>query len=117
MEFIFNEPHRILQKTWESPLNYDLKAAAARQKQFLDNVAHEYFDGDESLKRGAKRYRKFLALMRDNPGVFVVPMYDIDLVWHAHILRDTERYAQETRNFVGRFVNHKEDDDRSAGGS
>ncbi len=112
MLFRFNERTRPLEKTWEPPLSYDLKAAAARQKQFVYNVSHEYFDDDEALKRGAKRYRQFLALMRDNPGVFAVPMYDIDLVWHAHMLRETERYAEDTRNFVGRFVNHKEDDDR-----
>ncbi len=105
-----------MEKPWVSPLRYDLKAAAARQKRFLFNVSHMYFDGDESLKRGAKRYNQFLALLKDNPVVFLVPMYDIDLVWHAHILRDTNRYAEDTRRFVGRFVNHKEDDDRTEGG-
>ncbi len=116
VSFGFTEHSRIFEKKWTSPLSYDLKAAVARQKQFLYNVSHSYFDADESLKRGATRYSQFLMLMRDNPGKFLVPMYDIDLVWHAHMLRDTKRYAEDTRNFVGQFVNHKEDDDRREGG-
>ncbi len=115
VRFRFNELTGGLEKRWKSPLRYNQKAAAARQKQFLFNVSDRYFDSDKSLKRGVKRYRQFLALIRDNPGIFVVPMYDIDLVWHAHILRDTRQYANDTRGFVGRFVNHKEDDDRRGG--
>ena len=68
MRFHFNEPTNVFEERRKSPLRYDLKVAAARQKQFLYNVSHEYFDSDESLQLGAKRYGQFLALMRDNPA-------------------------------------------------
>jgi len=103
-------------KNYRNPLKYDIKAAARRQKQFLFNISRPYFDTDKALERGSYRYKRFLALMRDNPGKFLVPMYDIDLVWHAHILKDTAGYARDTKEFVGRFINHKEDDDRAEGG-
>lgn len=54
--------------------------------------------------------------MRDNPGQFLVSTYDIDLVWHAHIIWDAAGYARDTEQFVGKFFNHKEDDDREDGG-
>jgi len=98
------------------PIRYNIKAASRRQKQFLYNISHSYFDQDASLEKGVIRYKKFLTLMRDHPGTFMVPCYDIDLVWHAHILRDTGGYARNTKEFVGTFVNHKEDEDRSQGG-
>lgn len=103
-------------KNWVPPIHYDIFAAAKRQKQFLFNVSAIYFETEGALKRGVHRYKRFLSLMRDNPGQFFVPMYDIDLVWHAHILRDTIGYGRDTRLFVGRFIDHKEDDDRKQGG-
>ncbi len=106
----------LFRANWTSPLRYDLIAAAGRQKQFLYNVSHRYFDDEASLRYGVQRYRQFLALMREHPNQFLVPMYDIDLVWHAHILRDTRSYVADTKRLVGRFVNHQEDDDRSEDG-
>ncbi len=105
-----------LSDRWVCPIAYDLEAAAKRQKQFLYNIRSPYYEEDSSLIRGAERYKKFLELMRDNKGMFLVPMYDIDLVWHAHILRSSVAYARDCWKFVGRFINHTEDDDRTDGG-
>jgi len=115
LSFAFDESTS-WRKNYKCPLNYDIKAAASRQKQFLHNISRPYFETEDALVRGAQRYKRFLALMRDNPGQFLVPKYDIDLLWHAHILRDTAGYARDTTDFVGRFINHKEDDDRAEGG-
>lgn len=101
---------------WTPGFKYQLEAAAARQKQFLYNVSADYFDKETSMYRGVERYKNFLTLMRENPGTFLVPMYDIDLVWHAHILRSTSAYASDCKQFVGRFIDHKEDSDRTDGG-
>lgn len=101
---------------WNNLLSYSISAAAQRQKQFLYNVSLPYFDTEIAIERGAQRYKKFLMLMRDYKGLYFFPMYDIDLLWHAHILRSTEGYAEDTRQFVGRFVNHEEDDNRKADG-
>ena len=39
------------------------------------------------LQRAEQRYRAFLYLMKNRPGSFMVPTYDIDLMWHAHQVR------------------------------
>lgn len=97
-------------------IEYDIQAAVKRQKRFLYNISRPYFETDATLVRGAFRLKRSFALMRDNHGQFLVPLQDIDLVWHAHILRDTGRYALDTTEFVGWFFNHKENDDRAEGG-
>lgn len=33
-----------------------------------------------------ERHRKFLHLHRTTPGRFIVPAYDMDLVWHTHMV-------------------------------
>jgi Glycine-rich domain-containing protein-like len=104
--------HQKVPKHWKAPIEYDISGAACRQKTFLYNVCTEYYDRDESLEVAVDRYAKFMTLMRDNPGVFLVPMYDIDLVWHAHIA-STAAYRKDCLRNVGRFIGHEEDDDRS----
>lgn len=41
------------------------------------------------IARAVSRYRQFLHLHRLNPGRFIVPPYDVDLVWHTHMVRMT----------------------------
>lgn len=36
-------------------------------------------------------------------------------MWHARYPRDAAAYARDTQEFIGKFVNHKEDDDREEG--
>ena len=31
-----------------------------------------------------RRYKMYLFLKKKNPKTFLVPCYDIDLIWHAH---------------------------------
>lgn len=93
-----------------------LEIPARRQKQFLFSVRAPYYEQESALRRGAKRYKNFLLLLKKNPNAVLVPMYDIDLVWHAHILRSTSCYARDCESVVGRFVDHREDEDRGQGG-
>lgn len=88
------------------PLENDIKACARWQTQFLS-----YFETDRALKHVAYSHTRFLALMRDNPGQFLVPFYDIVLVWHPHIPRETTGDARDTSEFMRRFINHNEDAD------
>src|SRR4051794_16921542 len=32
-----------------------------------------------------REYQRFVRLVRDNPGVPLVPAVDIDLIWHEHL--------------------------------
>lgn len=39
------------------------------------------------LRRAVQRYLRLLYLHDKNPDKFLVPAYDMDLVWHAHMVR------------------------------
>jgi Glycine-rich domain-containing protein-like len=102
-------------KKWTSPLSRDLELAAHRQRTFLFNIMSSYYDQDPSVHSGVQRYVQFMSLMKAHPGTLLVPTYDIDLVWHAH-LSSTAAYRQDCMQAVGRFINHEEDDDRAISG-
>jgi hypothetical protein len=47
------------------------------------------------------RYCKFLHLANVKKGLMVVPMYDIDLMWHTHISMDPSAYREHCRSAIG----------------
>jgi hypothetical protein len=51
------------------------------------------------------RYRKYLLMLRADPGSDAVPTRDIDLFWHQHIL-DTRAYARDCERVFGEFIHH-----------
>jgi len=57
-----------------------------------------------AIEKAAMRYRKWLYLVAAT-GEELVPTYDIDEVWHAHIL-DTSKYAEDCRRIFGFFLHH-----------
>ena len=62
-----------------------------------------------------KRYCQFLKLRLDNPGVFLVPCYDIDIVWHTHQV-SPHLYQQHTETLFGSVFHHDDSvNDRSEG--
>lgn len=51
----------------------------------------------------------------NDPPVFLVPTYDIDLIWHTHQLHPSA-YARDTTSLIGRILDHDDTDtDRGAG--
>lgn len=60
-------------------------------------VSFPHFRDCAFLQRAERRYRAFLFLMKHNRSAFLVPTYDIDLMWHAHqvchFLRALDRLA------------------------
>ena len=90
---------------------------AVRQGGFLWQVlpgACRY--GDAGFVRAAcERYAKLVGLWRLFPGQFLVPAYDMDLAWHAH-LATPSLYAREMRLATGRVVGHDDSvNDRAPG--
>jgi hypothetical protein len=74
-----------------------------------------------SLKRAnatESEYRRFLYLMKKFPTEPVLPLVDVDIFWHYHIL-DTMKYAADCESVFGYFLHHfpyagmrgKEDED------
>jgi hypothetical protein len=71
---------------YTSKIKYALSQAMERQAEFYYNVALHHYQDSDFLDEAIKRYKKFLYLKRLNPQLFIVPMYDIDLIWHTHQL-------------------------------
>ena len=95
----------------------DLLETANRQGGFLWQVlpgASLY--GDAGFVRAAcERYAALVGLWRRFPGEFLVPAYDMDLAWHAH-LATPSLYAREMRLATGRVVGHDDSvNDRAPG--
>ena len=49
------------------------------------------------------RYKNFMKLKKMHPRQFLVPMYDIDLVWHTHQLMATT-YKEDNLAYFGTFL-------------
>ncbi len=97
-------------------LSYDIAAAAQRQRDFLWQVAPPQYEHAAFLADGARRYAQLLALMGTHPKVFLVPSYDMDLLWHAHMAWPAA-YARDTAALCGFVAPHDDGvNDRAAGG-
>ena len=72
------------QSDFTSSFTYDMVEASSRQKVFYYQVSLPHFRDRAFLKSAVKRYCMFLQLKLCNPGVFLVPCYDIDIAWHTH---------------------------------
>ena len=72
------------QTDFSSSFTYNLVEASGRQNVFYYQVSLPHFQDPAFLKSAIKRYCMFLQLKLCNPGVFLVPCYDIDIAWHTH---------------------------------
>jgi hypothetical protein len=81
---------------WSKKLyGYDLIASAACQASFLWQVSGPRFSDDDFLKKGINEYYKFLLLKGDGKLLPLVPTYQIDLMWHTHILINCRQYIED----------------------
>ena len=90
---------------FESKISYDIIAAAERQWVFNYQVSLPHFLDRKYLQDAVQRYKKMLYLKLKNPGEFLVPCYDMDLVWHSHQLHPVV-YKQDTEKVLGKLFNH-----------
>ena len=85
------------------------------------------------LSAAVSRYCQFLFLKQKTPDKFLVPCYDIDIVWHAHQVNirlyvisifslkktfqsNPVKYRDDTNNLFGKLFNHDDSvNDRSEG--
>lgn len=100
---------------FSSKISYDLLAAASRQGVFYYQVSLPHFQDDKFLKNSLKRYKQFLYLKTKFPKEFLVPCYDIDLIWHSHQLNPIV-YEIDMKKIIGHLFNHDDTvNDRSEG--
>ncbi|GJP59388.1 hypothetical protein CLOP_g11709 [Closterium sp. NIES-67] len=92
-----------------SELSYDLEAAVARQSSFFFQVDRPWMLARQYLQGSLQRYRMFLNLVMLNRGAFLTPTYDIDLLWHAHMMC-TAAYTKDTDWLLNRLLGHDDSD-------
>ena len=90
---------------YKSKITYDIETASDRQKQFYYNVSLLHFSYTTFLKEALERYKKFVALKKKHKNAFLVPMYDIDLMWHTHQLCPLA-YREDMLAYLGYIMDH-----------
>ena len=96
-------------------MDYDLESAVQRQKLFFYQVSLPHFKSENFLENCILRYKKYLYLKSKFPNDFLVPCYDMDIVWHTHQMQPII-YQQETSNLMGFVLPHDDSvNDRSIG--
>ncbi|CAJ1959374.1 unnamed protein product [Cylindrotheca closterium] len=87
---------------------FDLLGSTDRQATFLWQVSGPRFASEEFLKEGAVQYYKFLKLRRtaEKSNTILVPTYQIDLMWHTHILSSLTGYFVDCKAIMGTTLNH-----------
>jgi hypothetical protein len=92
---------------WRKTLcGYDLIASAGCQASFLWQVSGPRFSDDAFLEAGIKEYCKFLLLKNDGKSLPLVPTYQIDLMWHTHILLNCGQYVEDCTRIRGGPFHH-----------
>ncbi|KAF2351399.1 Glycine-rich domain-containing protein-like [Trinorchestia longiramus] len=98
-----------------SKIRYDLIKAVGRQCAFYYQVSLAHYRVSSFLNPAVQRYRKFVKLKKLEPKTFLVPCYDMDLVWHAHQLHPVS-YYNDTMSFLGCLLPHDDSvNNREAG--
>ena len=100
---------------FKSKISYNIVEAATRQKVFYYQVSLPHYKDTKFLDDSIIRYKKFLFLKQQLPDEFIVPCYDIDLLWHAHQLNPWA-YKHDMMKYIGNLFNHDDNvTDRSKG--
>ena len=98
---------------------FDLLGSIHRQADFLWQVSGERFGDDDFLKDGVQNYYRFLKLRPHaaKQGMVLIPTYQIDLMWHTHILSSIEMYNKDCIRIMNGTLHHDDSlTDRSEGG-
>ncbi|PSS17328.1 Glycine-rich domain-containing protein [Actinidia chinensis var. chinensis] len=98
---------------------YDLVSAVKRQSSFYYQVSRPSTNNDRYLEAAVARYKGFLHLIKrnkeNNTNLFLVPTYDIDLIWHSHQLHPVS-YSKDLFAILGKILDHDDmDSDRTKG--
>ena len=101
---------------------FDVIAACQRQATFLWQVSGPKFS-DESFVRdeGIANYWRFIKLSNHRNSSrrsWLVPTYQIDCLWHTHILADIQGYHEDILRITGGAILDHDDsiNDRTEGG-
>ncbi|CAI5516010.1 unnamed protein product [Closterium sp. Naga37s-1] len=82
---------------------------AARQSSFFYQVERPWMLERQYLQGSLQRYRMFLNLVMLNRGAFLTPTYDIDLLWHSHMMC-AAAYTKDSDWLISRLLGHDDSD-------
>jgi Glycine-rich domain-containing protein-like len=104
-----------------SPLvhGFDILDSAIRQITFLWQVSTERYTDDTFLYDGVQNYEKFLRLtnLAMEQNIILIPTYQIDLMWHTHILTSITKYNKDCMRIMNCVMYHDDSfTDRTEGG-
>jgi hypothetical protein len=92
---------------------FDIVGSAIRQGKLLWQISTPSFQNLRFLLEGEANYYRFLSLKADHP---LVPTFQIDLLWHTHILTSIQRYNEDCIAIRGEKFHHDDSfDDRTQG--
>jgi hypothetical protein len=91
--------------TFTSKFSYDLFAAIFRQRFFNYQVALNHYRDLKFLEKGTKRYKDFLRAKLQDPDLILNGCFDVQLIWHAHLVHPT-LYRDDTRKVFGEMLGH-----------
>jgi Glycine-rich domain-containing protein-like len=99
---------------------FDLVSSTQRQKDFLYQISGCHYQNVDFLKDGVNKYYQFLRLKPTTPesssSLPLVPTFQIDLMWHTHILVSLQMYNKECLAIRGERFHHDDNmDDRTPG--
>jgi hypothetical protein len=97
---------------------FDLLGSTKRQATFLWQVSGASFSDDDFLTQGVENYARFLLLKPKaiEQRITLVPTFQIDLMWHTHMLTSMEQYDADCLRLMGSKLYHDDSlTDRSDG--
>jgi hypothetical protein len=96
---------------------FDLVSSTQNQAAFLWQVSGPKFREDEFLHQAAENYYKFLKLSSTGEtSLPLVPTYQIDLMWHTHMLWSLRGYHMDCISIRGEKFHHDDSlNDRTPG--
>lgn len=101
---------------FQSKISYNIIAAAQRQSTFYYQVSLPHYRDSKFLESSLLRYKQFLYMKTRVAQDFLVPCYDIDLIWHTHQLNPVA-YKEDMVKIIGYFFNHDDSDNDRHDGS
>lgn len=96
---------------------FDVIESCTRQSTFLWQVSQPNFSHGEFLQQGVSNYEKFAKLMGSpEKPTFLIPTYQIDVMWHTHILASIQKYHNDNIRMNSKILEHDDSlNDRSEG--
>jgi hypothetical protein len=91
---------------------FDLLAFAEQQASFFWQVGSASFNSKDFLREGIDNYWQYLGLhnaSEDDSDHDLAATYQIDLIWHSHLLAGIDTYTQDILQMCGQNANNHAD--------